>query len=157
MGEISPMKKNPGRPPVPGEKRTRLVQFYLTEKDASTLQRCVDEGKFKGMSTFLTALVEPILQGGLSVQAAARSVNRIQKHMEANGAPFGLNAKILKEAMRDMFAPPPPIPDDVEDLSKLKSDLRALLAELERQTEPKTNKPEKNDHTNRNPAPVRAR
>lgn len=133
------MKKN-GRPPVPGDKRDKLVQFYLTQKDASRLALCVEAGKFKGVSTFLTALVEPILQGGLSIQSAARSVNRLQKHMERNGAGIGVNWKIIRDATRDLFAPPPPLPDDVEDLSQLKADLRALLAELEKQTEPNNTK-----------------
>ena len=129
------MKKTAGRPPVPGEKRTKLVQFYLTESDAARLANFAKIGGFKGVSTFLTALNEPIIQGGLAVRAAARSMNRIQKFMENNGTKFGVKSGDLFEAVRDLFAPPPPIPDDVEDLSQLKADLRALLAELENATQ----------------------
>jgi hypothetical protein len=133
------MKKNVGgRPPVPGDKREKLVPCYLTKATAEKLRKYAEAGGFKGTSTLLTAIVEPIVEGGLSVQSAARSLNRVQKYMEKNGAPFGVSWKILKEAGRDLFAPPPPIPDDVEDLSRLKADLRALLAELENQTEPQT-------------------
>jgi len=134
------MKKPHGRPPVPGDKRERLVQFYLTKVDAERLVTMATQGGFKGTSTLLTALVEPIIHGGFSVEAAARSVNRLQKHMERNGAKFTVTLKSLFQSGRDLFAPPPPIPDDVEDLSQLKADLRALLAELENQT---TTKPSK--------------
>jgi hypothetical protein len=135
------MKKNVGgRPPVPGDKREKLVPCYLTRSTAEKLRKFAEFGGFKGTSTLLTAIVEPIIDGGLSVQAAARSLNRVQKFMEKNGSPFGVSWKILKEAGRDLFAPPPPIPDDVEDLSKLKADLRALLAELENQTTTNTSK-----------------
>lgn len=135
------MKKNVGgRPAVPGDKRDKLVAFYLTKVDFATLAKAASAGGFKGTSTLLTALVEPILHGGLSVEAAARSVNRIQKHMESNGAKFSVSIASLIKSGKDLFAPPPPIPDDVEDLSKLKADLRALLAELENQTTTNTSK-----------------
>lgn len=128
------MKKPAGRKPVPGEKREKLVQFYLTETDSKQLTKyAVELGKFKGVSTLLTALVEPIIQGGFSVQAAARSVIRIQRFMEKNGAPVGVNGRVILDAFRDLFAPPPPIPDEPEDVSQLKADLRALLRELEGQ------------------------
>lgn len=137
------MKKNiGGRPPVPGEKRDKLVAFYLTQVDYATVAKAASLGGFKGASTLLTALVEPIVHGGLSVEAAARSVNRIQRQMELKGVKFTVSLASLLKSGRDMFAPPPPIPDDVEDISQLKADLRALLAELEKPTEnqPTSNK-----------------
>ncbi len=129
------MNKPMGRPVTPGDKRDKLVSFYLTKVDAERLKRFADKGGFKGTSTLLTALIEPIIHGGLSVQSGCRSINRVQKFMKDNGSPMTVNGRILMEAIRDMFAPPPPIPDDVEDLSQLKADLRALLAELEKPTE----------------------
>ncbi len=106
------------------------MQFYLTKVDADQLLEYVRQGKFKGTSTLLTALVEPIIQGGLSVQSAARSVSRIQKFMEKNGAPMGVNGRVILEAVRDLFAPPPPIPDKIEDLSQLEADLEEALEEV---------------------------
>jgi len=134
------MKKNiGGRPPVPGDKREKLVPVYLTRATAEKLRRYAELGKFKGTSTLLTAILEPIIDGGLSVQSAARSLNRVQNFMMKNGAPFTASLKNIMDAGRDLFAPPPAIPDDVEDISQLKADLRALLAELEKQTETQTN------------------
>jgi hypothetical protein len=139
------MKKT-GRPEVPGDKRDRLVQFYLTQNDAALLEKMVEKGKFRGISTFLTALVEPILQGGLSVESAARSVVRIQQFMVKNGAEFEVNWKHIFQTTRDLFAPPPRIiPDEPEDLSQLKQDLRDLLEQLENQTKTK----QKHDYANR--------
>lgn len=132
------MKKPSGRPPTEGDKRDKLVSFYLTQVDAQKLRKFANNGGFKGTSTLLTALVEPIIHGGFSIQSGCRSINRIQKFMKDNGAPMGVNGRILMEAIRDMFAPPPPIPDDVEDISQLKADLRALLAELEKPTQKPT-------------------
>lgn len=131
--------KKAGRPPTPGENRDKLVSFYLTKTDWDILSKVAKEGGFRGTSTLLVSLVEPILQGGFSIQSACRSVNRIQKFMEGNGVKFGMRWDDLFSFGRDLFSPsspPPPIPDDIEDLSRLKADLRALLAELENQTEP---------------------
>jgi hypothetical protein len=133
------MRKPAGRRPVPGEKREKLVQFYLTKVDAEQLSEYVQQGKFKGVSTLLTALCEPIIQGGLSVQAAARSVSRIQKFMEKNGAPCGINGRVILDAVRDLFAPPPPIPDDIEDLSQLEADLEEALEEVRTKRKQQTN------------------
>lgn len=136
------MKKPSGRPVIPGDKRDKLVSFYLTQVDAEKLRSYAESGGFKGTSTMLTALIEPLIHGGLSIRSGCRSINRIQKFMENNGVKTSVTGKILMEAVRDLFAPPPPIPDDVEDISQLKADLRALLAELEKPTEnqPTSNK-----------------
>ena len=138
-----PKKNKGGRPPSPGEKRTRLVQFYLTEADASTLFKAATAGGFKGASTLLTALVEPILQGGLCVASAARSVTRVQRRMEkSSGARFEASPRVWLAAARDLFAPPPPIEEQPEDLIQLRQDLRACLSEVESEIarQPKTNK-----------------
>lgn len=129
------MKKPSGRPVTPGDKRDKLVSFYLTQVDAEKLRSFADRGGFKGTSTMLTALIEPLIQGGLSIQSGCRSINRVQKFMENNGVKTSISGQILIDAVRDLFAPPPPIPDEVEDISQLKADLRALLAELEKPTE----------------------
>jgi len=131
-------KKTAGRPAVPGDKRDKLTAFYLTPSDFEKLRKCADIGGFKGTSTLLTAIIEPIIQGGFSIASAARALNRVQKYSEANGLKFDVSWRAVVEGARDLFAPPPPIPDDVEDLSQLKADLRALLAELEK---PKTKQP----------------
>jgi len=129
------MKKPSGRPVTPGDKRDKLVSFYLTQVDAETLKSLADKGGFKGTSTLLTALIEPIIHGGFSIHSGCRSINRVQKFMENNGVKTSISGQVLMEVVRDLFAPPPPIPDDVEDIFQLKADLRALLAELEKPTE----------------------
>jgi len=136
-------KSKGGRPVSPGEKRTRLVQFYLTEPDYATLCKAATAGAFKGVSTLLTALVEPILQGGLSVSSAGRSVVRVQRRMEkSSGARFEASPRVWLAAARDLFAPPPPISEQPEDLIQLCQDLRACLAEVESEIarQPKTKK-----------------
>jgi hypothetical protein len=138
---MSKTKNVGGRPPVPGDKRDRLTQFYLTQVDYDRLQKFASEGGFRGISTLLTALIEPVVQGGLSIAAAARAINRLQKYMQANGAEFHTSPAHILHTARDLFAPPPPISEDIEDLSRLKQDLRNLLDELEKQTQPKTKKP----------------
>jgi hypothetical protein len=50
--------------------------------------------------------------------------------MEKNGAPMGVNGRVILEAVRDLFAPPPPIPDKIEDLSQLEADLEEALEEV---------------------------
>lgn len=130
MAKAKPKNKG-GRPPSPGEKRTRLVQFYLTVADSVILEKAATAGRFRGVSTLLTALVEPILQGGLSVASAARSVVRVQRRMVEAGARFGAAPRAFVDAVKDFFAPPPPIPEEPEDLIQLREDLRVVLAELE--------------------------
>jgi 3-methyladenine DNA glycosylase AlkC len=95
----------------------------------------VQAGKLKGMSTLLTALVEPILQGGLSVESAVRSVRRLQRRLEDKGTKLNVDWSSLLETARDLFAPPPMIPDDLDnqDLSQLEQDLEALLADVRNQ------------------------
>lgn len=128
-------KPRTGRPIAPGEKRTKLVAFYLTETDFASVKDYAERGGFKSTSRLIAALVEPVVQGGFSIRSAATAVNRIQAFMAANGATFKISLSEVGQAVLQLFTPPPPtIPDDVEDLSQLKADLRALLAELENQT-----------------------
>lgn len=132
------MKKNPGgRPIVPGEKRDKMFCIYLTQTDYAKLKDYALKGGFKSSSALAVAIVEPIIQGGLSLRSAITGVHRIQEFMAKNGVKFGGTVTELGQAVMNLFTPPPPtIPDDVEDLSQLKADLRALLAELENQTKP---------------------
>jgi hypothetical protein len=73
------------------------------------------------------------LDGGLQVAAGVRSITRLQRAIEKNGNKFHINPRMILEATRDMFAPPPPLPDDVEDISRLIADLESLVAELKTQ------------------------
>lgn len=143
MTETESKPKNKGgRPPLPGEKRNRLAQFYLTVADYGTVEKAAAAGGFRGVGSFLTALVEPIVQGGISVLSASRSVVRIQRRMEKGGARFEASPRSFVGAVRDMFAPPPPIPDEPEDLYQLREDLRVIQLQLETQIArlPKTKK-----------------
>ena len=136
------MKKPHGRPPSEGDKRTKLVAFYLTPNDHHTLKNIAEKGGFKSTSSLLTALIEPVIQGRLALRSALSAITRVQRFMESNGAKFGVKAADVKEGILNLiWSPPPPvIPDAVEDISQLKKDLRALLAELENQTEPNNTK-----------------
>jgi hypothetical protein len=129
------MKKTNGRPPVEGDKRSKLVAFYLTLNDHHTLKDLAAKGGFKSTSSLLTALVEPVIQGNLALRSAVSAITRVQRFMESNGAKFGASLSDVKDGVLQLIwsAPPPVIPDDVEDISQLKADLRALLAELEKQ------------------------
>jgi hypothetical protein len=132
--EKPPATKNlGGRPPFPGEKREQLVQFYVTKVHYEKLKTYASQAKLRGVSTFLTALVEPIIEGRMQIAAAVRSITRLQTAMEKNGHKFLFNARIVIDSTRDMFAPPAPIPDDVEDISRLIADLESLVAELKTQ------------------------
>lgn len=133
--------KKIGRPPTDTEKRTKLVAFYLTETEFQQLKRWADRGGFKSTSSMLTALVEPVIQGGLSLVSAAKAISRVQRFMEANGEKFSASMSQVKQGMLNIFtAPPPIIGDDMLDNSQLQADLRALLAELENQTNTTSNK-----------------
>ena len=131
-----------GRPRFPGETREQLVQFYVTKAHYERLKDYAAQAKLRGVSTFLTALVEPIIEGKMQIAAAVRSITRLQAAMEKNGIRFVFNARIVIDATRDMFAPPASIPDDVEDISRLIADLESLVAELKTQqpTQPNNNK-----------------
>lgn len=137
----SGMKKNlGGRPPVEGEKRAKLVAFYLTETDYATLKHLAEKGGFRSTSSLITSLVEPVIQAKLSLRSSVQALSRVQRFMESNGAKFGATLADYREGMLQLFAPPPPtIPDEVLDISQLKADLRALLAELENQTKNNNN------------------
>lgn len=137
---IARMKKIIGRPPLDSEKRIKLVAFYLTQTDHDLLKKAADKGKFKSTSSLITSMVEPVIQGGFSLRAAVRAIGRVQQYMEANGVKFTASFSDVKEGMLQLFTPPPPIiPDDVEDLSQLVSDLRTVADELENQTKNTTN------------------
>jgi hypothetical protein len=126
-------KNRGGRPPFPGDTREQLVQFYVTKRDATTLRILATAAGLRGVGTVLCALVEPIVQGGFSVVSAGRSVVRLQRLVQkrSGGRSFAPAVSALFEGVRDLFAPPPPIPDEPEDLLKLRDDMRAALAELE--------------------------
>lgn len=128
------MKNLGGRPPTPGEKRSKLVAFYLTEGDANSLKEQAEKGKFKSMSSFVTAVIEPMIQGGFSLKSGVRGLLRVQAYMEKNGALMGVGGPLgLAQEVLDLFRPPPPIvPEDDYDISHLKEDLRELLDELEK-------------------------
>lgn len=132
------MKKNlGGRPPVEGEKRTKLVAFYLTETDHNKLKTAAEKGGFKSTSSLLTALNEPVIQGGLSMVSAVRALSTVQRFMESNGAKFDAKWADVGQDMLKLFAPPPPPLDPaLLDISQLKQDLRDLLDELENPTQP---------------------
>jgi len=126
------MKKPQGRPQVEGEKRSKLVAFYLTETDYASLKRIAEIGGFKSTSSLLTALTEPVIQGRLSFVSGVKALSRVQRFMESSGAKFDATWTEAGEQMLQLFTPPPPtIPDDVLNISQLKQDLRDLLEELE--------------------------
>lgn len=129
------MKKANGRPPVPGEKRIKLVAFYLTESDQESLKKTAAEGGFKSMSSVVTIMMESLIHGGFSLKSAAFGLSLVRGQMQKNGVKFTASPKEMAQAVFDLFVPPPPlISDDEIDLSQLKHDLRSLLDELETQT-----------------------
>lgn len=131
-----------GRPIAEGEKRTKLVAFYLTENDFASLKEFAEKGGFKSTSSLLTALNEPLIHGRLSLSSGVKALSRVQRFMEASGPKFKATWKDVGEEMLNLFTPPPPtIPEDVLNISQLKQDLRALLEELENQTTNQTTKP----------------
>jgi hypothetical protein len=134
-------KKLTGRPPVEGEKRTKLVAFYLTETDYNKLKRLAETGGFKSTSSLLTALNEPVVQGGLSMVSSVRALSTVQRFMESNGANFDAKWADIGQDMLKLFSPPPPALDPaLLDISQLKQDLRDLLDELENPTQPQQQK-----------------
>jgi 4-hydroxyphenylpyruvate dioxygenase-like putative hemolysin len=133
------MKKT-GRPPVEGEKRTKLVAFYLTETDFAALKDLAEKGGFKSTSSLLTALNEPVIQERLTLVSSVKALSRVQRFMESNGAKFDASWSDVRDGMLKLFTPPPPaLPDELLNISQLKQDLLGLLDELEKQeTKPKT-------------------
>jgi hypothetical protein len=148
------MKKPLGRPPVEGEKRSKLVAFYLTETDFAALKDLAEKGGFKSTSSLLTALNEPVIQERLSLVSGVKALSRVQRFMESNGAKFEASWTEVGQGMLKFIAPPPPaLPDELLNISQLKEDLLGLIKDLEKQeTKPKTIKPD--DHINRNASPV---
>jgi hypothetical protein len=132
---VKPKEKKPtGRPRVEGDKRTRLVAFYLTEDDAQFFRNVQKEGGFKSTSHVFTALLEPIAQGRLSLQSFVRSCRRFQRFAESNGLKFtAFFGDLAQVAFRFGTPPPPPIPDDETDLPQLRADLMGMLDQLEAQ------------------------
>lgn len=124
------MKKT-GRPIVAGDKRSKLVAFYLTPDDASKLKNRAEKGGFKSMSSLVTALMEPIIQGGFSLRSGVSALSRVQKFMESNGDTMSLTMSGLKEELLALWQPPPPIVPEEYNISQLKQDLQELLIELE--------------------------
>jgi hypothetical protein len=136
-----------GRPPVEGEKRSKLVAFYLTETDHRKLKKLAEEGGFRSTSNLLTAVNEPIIQGGFALATGVKTLSTVQRFMEANGVKFEASWADVRDGMLKLFTPPPPTLDpQLLDISQLKQDLRDLLDELENQT--KTQK-QKHDYANR--------
>jgi len=136
-------------------KRTRMAAFYLTEHDWQKLRRFAVIGGFKSSSHFITAIIEPLIQGDLSILSFTRSAKRLQKFMESHGTEFRVDTSSLKELF--LFPPPPPaIPDEPISVDQLRKDFEQVLEVLEREQRPNT-KPRKphHDHPPRNPAPVR--
>lgn len=118
-----------------------MATFYVTEHDHHKLKRYAAIGGFKSTSHMLTAIVEPLLQGELSIMAFIRSAKRLQKFMESNGAEFCIDTSSLKELF--LFpAPPPPIPEEPISVDQLREDFERVLEVLEREQRPKT-KPKK--------------
>lgn len=140
------MKKAKGRPRLPGEKRSHLVAFYLTETDHTTLKELVRLGKFKSPSTLITSIIEPIIQDRLSVKSAALAIGRVQEQMKSNGALFTSGFKELGQFMLQLFTPPTPPPphiaDEMLDDLQLAAELRVIADDLEAQ--------HKTKHTNTN-------
>lgn len=135
--------------------RTRMATFYITEHDYRKLKRYAADGGFKGVSHMITAIVEPLLQGELSIMSFIRSAKRLQKFMESNGAQFGVDSSSLRE-LPFFSPPPPPIPEEPISVDQLRKDFERVLAVLEREQRPTTKPHTKHhDHPSRNPAPVR--
>jgi hypothetical protein len=109
-----------------------MTTFYLTEDYYRKLKRFAAIGGFKSGSHMITAIIEPLLQGDLSILAFTRSARRLQKFMERNGAIFRVDTSSLKELF--VFPPPPPpIPDEPISLDQLRKDFERVLKILERE------------------------
>lgn len=121
--------------------RDRMCAFYLTEHDWQKLRRFAVIGGFKSSSHLITAIVEPVIQGDLSILSFTRSAKRLQNFMESHGTEFRVDTSSLKELF--LFpAPPPPIPDEPISVEQLREDFERVLAILEKEQRP-NRKPKK--------------
>jgi len=112
--------------------RTRMATFYLTEEHYRSLKTLAAAGGFKSTSHLVTAIIEPLLQGDLSIMSFIRSATRLQKFMKSNGAQFSLDRSSIREL--PLFgSPPPPIPDETISVQQLRKDLEQVLKVLERE------------------------
>jgi hypothetical protein len=115
--------------------RTRMATFYITEHDHQKLKRYAFDGGFRSPSHLITAIIEPLIQGDLSILSFTRSAKRLQSFMKRNGARFAVDASSLKELF--LFAPPPPaIPDEPISVEQLRKDFEQVLEVLEREQRP---------------------
>lgn len=125
------MATKTGEPQVPVT-RTRMATFYLTPEGHRALKTYAGAGGFKSTSHLVTAIIEPLLMGELSIMSFVRSATRLQKFMKSNGAQFGLDRTSFKEL--PLFgSPPPPIPDETISVQQLRKDLEQVLKVLERE------------------------
>lgn len=126
--------------------RSRMSTFYITEHDHQKLRRLAVVGGFKSSSHLVTAILEPILQGDLSILAFTRSAKRLQKFMEAHGTEFSVNTSSLKELF--LFPPPPPaIPDEPISVDQLRRDFEQVLEVLQNEQRPNAKKPKQTNQS----------
>jgi hypothetical protein len=125
MTEILPPRKGrrPGKRQI--VTRTKLVAFYLADHDASYLRDVAHRGGFKSTSHLLTAIVEPLLQGGLSMLAFVRSGARMQKFMEGHGVELTADWSSLVELFKSQV--PPAIPEEPISIDQLRRDLEKVV------------------------------
>jgi len=120
--------------------RSRMSTFYITEHDHQKLRRLAVVGGFKSSSHLVTAILEPILQGDLSILAFTRSAKRLQTYMESHGTEFSINTSSLKELF--LFPPAPPaIPDEPISVSQLRKDFEQVLEMIASEQRPNAKKP----------------
>lgn len=115
----------PAKAPVT---RDKLVAFYLTSYDASQLREIAHRGRFRSTSHLLTAIVEPLCLGGLSLAAFVRSAKRVQRVLEANGVKFTAEWSDLVELFHP--AVPPAIPEEPISIEQLRTDLEKVVVTI---------------------------
>jgi hypothetical protein len=154
MVGLRAMQPKSADPPEP-RTRSRMTTFYLTEDDYRLLKRYAASGGFKSASHMITAIMEPLLQGQLSILSFTRSAKRLQMFMESHGQQFRADTSSLKELF--LFPPPPPpIPDEPISVAQLRQDFERVLEILEHEQRPNPKpKTTHHDHTPRNPTPGR--
>jgi hypothetical protein len=109
--------------------RDKFVGFYLSDQDAFYLRDVAHRSGFKSTSHMLTALVEPLLLGGLSLMSFVRSARRIQQFAESRGVEFTADSSSLA----DLFKPevPPAIPEEEISIDQLRRDLEQVVTMIE--------------------------